>query len=50
MSLSNTKGANNRQIKKGVVKGYSVNTYHGLKKNHNEDRVTIVMNIKNPKN
>ena len=32
----------------GTIKGYAVNTYHGLVKNYNEDRVSIIMNITKP--
>ncbi len=32
----------------GFIKGYSVNTYHGMVKNYNEDRVSIIMNITKP--
>jgi len=32
----------------GTIKGYSVNTFHGLVKNYNEDRVSIIMNITKP--
>ena len=32
----------------GFIKGYAVNTFHGLVKNYNEDRVSIIMNITKP--
>jgi protein phosphatase 2C family protein 2/3 len=32
----------------GVIKGYSVNTFNGMVKDHNEDRVSIIMNITKP--
>lgn len=48
--MSACKDTRNKQGKKGIIKGYAVNTYHGLKKNTNEDRVTIVTNMKSPKN
>lgn len=32
----------------GCIKGYAVNTFHGLVKNYNEDRVSIIMNITKP--
>ena len=34
---------------KGVIRMYGVNSYKGLVKNYNEDRVSIVLNIKKPK-
>ena len=33
----------------GAIKGYAVNTYQGLVKKYNEDRVSIIMNITKPK-
>lgn len=32
----------------GAVKGYSANTYQGLVRNYNEDRVSIILNISKP--
>ena len=32
----------------GYIKGYAVNTFHGMAKNYNEDRVSIIMNISKP--
>jgi hypothetical protein len=32
----------------GNIKAYSVNTYHGICRNYNEDRVAIVLNISKP--
>lgn len=32
----------------GVIKGYAVNTFHGMAKDYNEDRVSIIMNITKP--
>jgi serine/threonine protein phosphatase PrpC len=32
----------------GVIKGYAVNTFHGMLKSYNEDRVSIIMNITKP--
>jgi serine/threonine protein phosphatase PrpC len=32
----------------GVLKGYAVNTFHGLVKKYNEDRVSIIMKITKP--
>ncbi len=34
----------------GVVAGYAANTYCGLVRNYNEDRVSIILNIIQPKN
>lgn len=38
----------NKQI--GYIKGYGVNTYKGLFKKDNEDRVSIIQNVPKPKN
>lgn len=32
----------------GIVKAYSANTYQGLVRNYNEDRVSIILNISKP--
>jgi serine/threonine protein phosphatase PrpC len=32
----------------GIIKGYAVNTFHGMVKDYNEDRVSIIMNITKP--
>jgi serine/threonine protein phosphatase PrpC len=32
----------------GIIKGYAVNTFHGMAKDYNEDRVSIIMNITKP--
>lgn len=34
----------------GLVKAYGVNSYRGLVKKHNEDRVSIILNIAKPQN
>ena len=34
----------------GVVKAYGANTYQGLVRNYNEDRVSIIINMAKPKN
>jgi protein phosphatase 2C family protein 2/3 len=34
----------------GIVKAYGANTYQGLVRNYNEDRVSIILNILQPKN
>jgi protein phosphatase 2C family protein 2/3 len=34
--------------KNGYVKSYSANTFHGLVRNYNEDRVSIILNITKP--
>ena len=34
----------------GIIKSYSVNTFQGLIRNYNEDRVSIVINMNRPKN
>ena len=34
----------------GVVKAYSANTFEGLVRNYNEDRVSIILNISKPEN
>ena len=34
----------------GVVKSYGVNTYQGIVRNYNEDRVSIIINMNKPKN
>ena len=36
--------------KMGVVKSYGVNTYQGIVRNYNEDRVSIIINMNKPKN
>ena len=33
----------------GVISAYGVNTYRGIFRNYNEDRVSIIVNAKNPK-
>jgi hypothetical protein len=37
------------QKRNGLVRAYAVNTYQGLVRNYNEDRVAIVVNIMQPK-
>ena len=34
----------------GVIKSYGVNTYQGIVRNYNEDRVSIIINMNKPKN
>ena len=34
----------------GIIKSYSVNTFQGLIRNYNEDRVSIIINMNKPKN
>ena len=34
----------------GIIKSYSVNTFQGLIRNYNEDRVSIIINMNRPKN
>jgi len=34
----------------GIVKAFAANTYQGLVRNYNEDRVSIILNILQPKN
>ena len=34
----------------GLIKNYAVNTDRGLVKNYNEDRISIILNIKKPHN
>ena len=34
----------------GVIKAYGANTYQGLVRNYNEDRVSIIINMAKPKN
>ena len=34
----------------GVVRAYAANTYKGLVRDYNEDRVAIILNIGEPKN
>ena len=36
------------QKSNGIIKGYAVNTFHGMVKDYNEDRVSIIMNITKP--
>ena len=36
--------------KMGSVKSYGVNTYQGIVRNYNEDRVSIIINMNKPKN
>ena len=36
--------------KMGIVKAYGVNTYQGIVRNYNEDRVSIIINMNKPKN
>lgn len=33
----------------GIIKGYGANTYQGLVRNYNEDRVSIIINMNKPK-
>jgi len=34
----------------GLIKSYGVNTYQGIVRNYNEDRVSIIINMNKPKN
>ena len=34
--------------KNGLVKAYAANTHHGLYRNYNEDRVSIILSIAKP--
>ena len=34
----------------GIIKAYAANTYQGLVRNYNEDRVSIIINMTRPKN
>ena len=34
----------------GIIRGYGANTYQGLVRNYNEDRVSIIINMNKPKN
>ena len=34
----------------GIIKAYAVNTYQGIVRNYNEDRVSIIINMTRPKN
>ena len=34
----------------GIIKSYGANTYQGLVRNYNEDRVSIIINMSRPKN
>lgn len=43
--LEDTRVMNKRN---GCIRGYSANTYHGLVRNYNEDRVSIILNITRP--
>ena len=36
--------------KMGIVKSYGINTYQGIVRNYNEDRVSIIINMNRPKN
>ena len=36
--------------KMGIIKSYGVNTYQGIIRNYNEDRVSIIINMNKPKN
>ena len=36
--------------KLGIIKSYGVNTYQGIVRNYNEDRVSIIINMNKPKN
>jgi len=36
--------------KMGIVKSYGVNTYQGIVRNYNEDRVSIIINMNKPQN
>ena len=36
--------------KNGIVKSYGVNTYQGIVRNYNEDRVSIIINMSKPSN
>lgn len=37
--------AKSSKKKYGIIKSYAVNTYHGIVRNYNEDRVAIILNI-----
>jgi protein phosphatase 2C family protein 2/3 len=41
-----TSKCSNKQV--GIIKSYAVNTYQGLIRNYNEDRVAIILNIAKP--
>jgi protein phosphatase 2C family protein 2/3 len=43
--LEDTRVMNKRN---GCIGGYSANTYHGLVRSYNEDRVSIILNITRP--
>ena len=34
----------------GLIKSYGVNTYQGIVRNYNEDRVSIIINMNKPYN
>ena len=43
--LEETRVMNKRN---GCIRGYCANTFHGLVRNYNEDRVSIILNITRP--
>ena len=50
LSYPKYKKASCSSTSSGVIKSFGVNSYRGLVKNYNEDRVSIVLNIPKPKN
>ena len=42
-------GAKSSKKSKGMIKAYAANTYKGLVRDYNEDRVSIILNIARPK-
>ena len=47
---SNYEQSKTSKKKMGAVKSYGVNTYQGIVRNYNEDRVSIIINMNKPKN
>ena len=47
---SNYEQSKTSKKKMGIIKSYGVNTYQGIVRNYNEDRVSIIINMNKPKN
>jgi len=50
MRFKDYKPAKSSKKPKGKITAYAANTYKGLIRNYNEDRVSIILNIMKPSN
>ena len=50
ISFSNFEPSKTSSKTMGIIKAYGANTYQGLVRNYNEDRVSIIINMARPKN